>query len=211
MLLRAAAATALLIATGAENPACRLSASTLPRCDLSPPDPHPHSGPWLMAAGVRSFKYETMYGWHASMANFTNVAQSSSLHEILQFHNDTGRPGILELQGVFFAAAPKPMRGQVVKPSGLADFTAMLPTLRPLIQQKIIIGFMLGDEIVWNNARPPALPRPTHPTPDPRHRRAGVVGGPELDGGIDQGAVPGALPVLQRGRRASLGQLQHQP
>ena len=64
---------------------------------------------------MRSFKYETMYGWHASMANFTNVAQSSSLHEILQFHNDTGRPGILELQGVFFAAAPKPMRGQVVK------------------------------------------------------------------------------------------------
>ena len=124
---------------------------------------------------MRSFKYETMYGWHASMANFTNVAQSSSLHEILQFHNDTGRPGILELQGVFFAAAPKPMRGQVVKPSGLADFTAMLPTLRPLIQQKIIIGFMLGDEIVWNNARP----QPCHPTctlnpphPDPRHRRA---------------------------------------
>ena len=107
---------------------------------------------------MRSFKYETMYGWHAAMANFTNVAQSSSLHEILQFHNDTGRPGILELQGVFFAAAPKPRRGQVVKPSGLADFTAMLPTLRPLIQQKILIGFMLGDEIVWNNARPPPHP-----------------------------------------------------
>ena len=164
MLLRAAAATALLIATGAENPACRLSASTLPRCDPCPhPTLAPRDGLLLMAAGVRSFKYETMYGWHASMANFTNVAQSSSLHEILQFHNDTGRPGILELQGVFFAAAPKPMRGQVVKPSGLADFTAMLPTLRPLIQQKIIIGFMLGDEIVWNNARPPALPRPTYP------------------------------------------------
>ena len=161
---------------------------------------------------MRSFKDETMYGWHASMANFTNVAQSSSLHEILQFHNDTGRPGILELQGVFFAAAPKPMRGQVVKPSGLADFTAMLPTLRPLIQQKIIIGFMLGDEIVWNNARPPALLRPTQPRLTPvTVAHAGVVGGPELDGGIDQGAVPGALPVLQRGRRASLGQLQHQP
>ena len=169
-----------------------------------------------MVAGVRSFKYETMYGWHASMANFTNVAQSSSLHEILQFHNDTGRPGILELQGVFFAAAPKPMRGQVVKPSGLADFTAMLPTLRPLIQQKIIIGFMLGDEIVWNNARPQPCPTCTLTKPTPRLTpvtvgHAGVVGGPELYGGIDQGAVPGALPVLQRGRRAALGQLQHQP
>eukprot|EP01052_Picozoa_sp_SAG31_P014702 SAG31_NODE_922_length_10976_cov_8.838742_10_plen_317_part_00 len=113
------------------NQACRLKASALPR-----------------------FRYETMYGWHASMANFTPQSQSSSITEIVDFHNATRRPGILELQGVFFQDMKKShptLRGQMVKPTAIADWEALLPKIKPLIAQKIIIGFMLGDEIVWNN------------------------------------------------------------
>jgi hypothetical protein len=101
-----------------------------------------------------SFKYETMYGWHIYSGNFTPQSQSGSVVEIETFYNITGRPGILELQSVFFTkmnatgANGKPLRGQMLKPTATADWEALLPILLPLIERKVIVGFMLGDEIV---------------------------------------------------------------
>ena len=60
----------------------------------------------------------------------------------------TGRPGILELEHVFFQdmkLTHPHLRGETLRPSGLADWAAMQPQLEPLVKQKIIIGFMLGD------------------------------------------------------------------
>ena len=96
------------------------------------------------------FKWETFYGWHPSDGNFTNIAQSPSPKGLVEFYNETGKPGILELEGVFFTGAAKPLRGMVMKPGGAEAWKAMIPTLQPLVDQKIIVGFMLGDEIVWN-------------------------------------------------------------
>ena len=112
---------------GAQNAACRLAKSTLTR-----------------------FKYETFYGWHPSNGNFTNVGQSPEPKGLEEFYNATGKPGIMELESVFFTAAVKPLRGMVMKPGGAADWKALIPTIKPLVDKKIIIGFMLGDEIVWN-------------------------------------------------------------
>jgi hypothetical protein len=55
----------------AENPACKLAASTLPR-----------------------FKYLRTYGWHKKQAPWTNVAQSQSLEQIEAFYNETKAPGM---------------------------------------------------------------------------------------------------------------------
>ena len=43
------------------------------------------------------------------------------------------------------------MRGLMPKPSALADWHALLPRIQPLVEKKVIVGFMLGDELVWNN------------------------------------------------------------
>jgi hypothetical protein len=37
------------------------------------------------------------------------------------------------------------------KPTALADWHALLPRIQPLVEKKVIVGFMLGDELVWNN------------------------------------------------------------
>jgi hypothetical protein len=65
---------ALPLAMG-ENPECMLATATLPR-----------------------FKYETTYGWHAALANFTNVGQSSSLDSLVAFYNATQRPGTVDVR-----------------------------------------------------------------------------------------------------------------
>ena len=114
----------VLISGGvAENPACRLAASTLPR-----------------------FKYETFYGWHPSNGNFTNVGQSPEAKGLQEFHTETGKPGIMELESVFFTGATKPLRGMVMKRGGAAAWKALAQTIKPLVDKKIIIGFMLGGE-----------------------------------------------------------------
>ena len=139
----------------AANPECRLAAATLPR-----------------------FKYETFYGWHATNGNFTNVGQSPSAKGLEEFFNATGKPGILELEGVFFTPATKPLRGMVMNPGATAAWKTLAAEIKPLVEKKgatrpacrqcwqqlwpapfltpfhvvavVIIGFMLGDEIVWN-------------------------------------------------------------
>ena len=136
--LRRLVALAMLSSTGtgvqADNPACRLAEATLGR-----------------------FKTETTYGWHAQGANFTNVGQSSSLTALVEFYNATKRPGVLELQGVFFGADPnathngKKMRGNFLLKDASERWAALLPKIKPLIEKKILVGFMLGDELVWNN------------------------------------------------------------
>ena len=126
-----AAAASCSTARGATaNPACRLATASLPR-----------------------FKTETFYGWHAKMANFTNVGQSSSVEQLVAFYNATKRPGVLELQGVFFGRTPsnanatnpktgKKMRGNWLLPDAKERWAALLPTIRPLIEKKILAGFM---------------------------------------------------------------------
>ena len=98
----------------------------------------------------RRSRYETFYGWHSSDGNFTNVGQSPIPKGLEEFYNATGKPGILELEGVFFTAATKPLRGMVMKPGGAAAWKTLAAEIKPLVEKKVIIGFMLGDEIVWN-------------------------------------------------------------
>lgn len=92
-----------------------------------------------------------MYGWHSQLANFTPQSQSASLEMIVDYYNATGRPGILELEGVFFQdikVAHPNLRGLMLKPTAVQDWQELLPTLRPLVQKQIVVGFMLGDELV---------------------------------------------------------------
>jgi hypothetical protein len=120
-----------LVVTLAQDPVCNLAPDTLLR-----------------------FKYETFYGWHASEGNFTNIGQSSSPKELTAFYNQTGRPGMLEVQKIFFQDIKiqhPTLRGLMVNPTGIANWEAMQPMVRGLVDQGIIIGFMLGDELVYNN------------------------------------------------------------
>ena len=55
---------------------------------------------------------------------------------LAEFYNETGKPGILELEGVFFTAAPKPLRGMVMKPGGAAAWKALAAEIQPLVQSK---------------------------------------------------------------------------
>ena len=143
MALLAAAAVAPLAAAppaaAVENLACKLAAAALPR-----------------------FKYLTTYGWHEKQAPWTNVAQSQSLEQIAAFYNETKNPGILEISGFFFEAmsnatvptgphAGQKMRGQKLMSDWEAQWAKLVPQLKPLIEKKILVGFMLGDELVWNN------------------------------------------------------------
>ena len=144
LLLAAAAAAACsasahLSAAVDENAACKLAESALPR-----------------------FKYLTTYGWHEQLAPWTNVGQSQSLEQIVAFYNETKGAGILEVSGVFFeeivnATVPtgshkgKKMRGQHMRPDWEASWAKLVPQLKPLIEKKVLAGFMLGDELVWNN------------------------------------------------------------
>jgi len=143
MALLAAAAVAPLAAAppaaAVENLACNLAAAALPR-----------------------FKYLTTYGWHEKQAPWTNVAQSQSLEQIAAFYNETKNPGILEISGFFFEAmsnatvptgphAGQKMRGQKLMSDWEAQWAKLVPQLKPLIEKKILVGFMLGDELVWNN------------------------------------------------------------
>ena len=86
-----------------------------------------------------------MYGWSAKMANFTNVGQSSSMKELVEFYNATGRPAVLELQGVFFTNMNathdgKKMKGQMLRPDGQEVWAKMLPQIKQLIGEKILVG-----------------------------------------------------------------------
>ena len=94
---------------------------------------------------IGRIRYETFYGWHASNGNFTNVGQSPSPKGLEEFYNETGKRGILELEGVFFTAAAKPLRGMVMKPGGAAAWKTLAAEIKPLVEKKVIIGFMLGD------------------------------------------------------------------
>ena len=55
---------------------------------------------------------------------------------LAEFYNETGKPGILELEGVFFTAAPKPLRGMVMKPGGAAAWKALAAEIQPLVESK---------------------------------------------------------------------------
>jgi hypothetical protein len=64
--------------------------------------------------------------------------------------------GILELEGTFFAPTNatrngKKMRGLMMRPDGEQAWAKLLPQVRALVKQKILVGFMLADEPVWNN------------------------------------------------------------
>ena len=106
------------------------------RCLTRWPDV-PSAPPYLPGtAHPCSFKYETFYGWHPSDGNFTNVGQSPVPKGLAEFYNETGKPGILELEGVFFTAAPKPLRGMVMKPGGAAAWKALAAEIQPLVESK---------------------------------------------------------------------------
>ena len=106
------------------------------RCLTRWPDV-PSAPPYLPGtAHPCSFKYETFYGWHPSDGNFTNVGQSPVPKGLAEFYNETGKPGILELEGVFFTAAPKPLRGMVMKPGGAAAWKALAAEIQPLVENK---------------------------------------------------------------------------
>jgi hypothetical protein len=43
----------------------------------------------------------------------------------------------------------------VIKPGGAGPtaWKALIPSLKPLVEKKVIVGFDLGDEIVWNGVK----------------------------------------------------------
>ena len=130
----------------------------------------------------------------------------------------TGRPGILELEHVFFQdmkLTHPHLRGETLRPSGLADWAAMQPQLEPLVKQKIIIGFMLGDGGC-------AAPAPRSSRWQKLARVLIVItlsccsrdcveqyqlGGPERHGYCCQVCAPRGVCVVQRRWRATLGKL----
>eukprot|EP00040_Diaphanoeca_grandis_P015028 m.76471 g.76471 ORF g.76471 m.76471 type:complete len:143 (-) comp24899_c1_seq1:923-1351(-) len=43
------------------------------------------------------------------------------------------------------------LRGLAMKPTAMKDWAAMVEEIKPLVDRGIIKGFMLGDELIWNN------------------------------------------------------------
>ena len=110
----------------------------------------------LPAAALHRFKYETFYAWHlADGGNWTNVGQSLSLELLQEFHAATGRPSLLEVQSLFFRPmhdVNASLQGLTIRPDwqeAWANFSTS--HVAPMVARGVVTGFMLGDELVWNN------------------------------------------------------------
>ena len=108
----------------------------------------------LPPAALRWFKYVTFYSWHIEEGNWTTLGQSQVVKELTEFHNLTGRAGLLEVSQVFFQpmkVVDPTLRGLAPRPDGLERWQALVPLIRTAVGQGSISGFFLGDELVWNN------------------------------------------------------------
>ena len=92
------------------------------------------------------------FGWHRQGGNFTNVAKTSSLKLLTEWHEQTGKSGFLELQSVFFKDTDIPgAKGLAIRGDWSEAWSHTLSELRPLVESGAVIGVHLGDELVWNN------------------------------------------------------------
>lgn len=99
---------------------------------------------------LRRLTYLTFFGWNAANGSFTNVAQSSSLEVLERFFNETGRPGILELQNIFFERTQAVgMRGLELRTDYRSRWAVAASNIRA-VDPRVVVGFQLGDELVWN-------------------------------------------------------------
>lgn len=100
------------------------------------------------------FQWLTFYAWHASNGNWTNMGQSSSLTELAEFHAATGRPSIVEISDVFFQSmndVNPQLKGLSWRADALERWNSMVPQIQVLVSSGAVMGFNLGDELVWNN------------------------------------------------------------
>lgn len=105
----------------------------------------------LQSSTLNRFSLATGYGWHLSNGNWSNVGQSSSLAELFAYHNLTGRPSLLELESVFFSTMPPPLKGLTMRSDAFDRWQQTAVAVAPAVQAGVVHGFMLGDELVWNN------------------------------------------------------------
>jgi hypothetical protein len=109
--------------------------------------------PASVVASAR-FRYLTFYAWHFSIGNWTTLGESQSIQELAAFHIATGRGGMLELQQVFFEPMSNidpTLRGLALRADSEERWKALVPAIVEAVQQGIVIGLFLGDELVWNN------------------------------------------------------------
>ena len=123
---------------------------------------------------LERFRHITFYSWHTRTGNWSQIGQASDYQELIEFHTMTGRSSMLEAQSIFFKPIPAnagkgpnghPLRGLTIREDWKEKWMAVVNTLTNasvngkgnLIQMGIIKGFMLGDELMWNNITWPQL------------------------------------------------------
>jgi len=97
---------------------------------------------------------------HIATSHAAHILQPKPTTDAFMFRSDVAthihqpKPTTDAGHKVFFQSIqlvhPK-LRGLMPRPSALADWHALLPRIQPLVEKKVIVGFMLGDELVWNN------------------------------------------------------------
>lgn len=105
----------------------------------------------LQPITLNRFSIATGYGWHLADGNWSNVGQSSALTELVNYHKLTGRSSLLELESIFFSTMPPPLKGLTMRPDAFERWKQTASAVAPAVQSGIVTGFMLGDELVWNN------------------------------------------------------------
>ena len=138
--------------------------------------PHyrPRDNCLLRESTLERFTHATFYSWHPAR-NATNprqwekkqwaqMGQESVISDLVRWHNVTGRSSMLEIQGFLFEPIPpnkshisphtgRPIHGFQVRADWVASWDEVVAQLRAerLVERGVITGFMLGDEMVWNN------------------------------------------------------------
>ena len=105
-------------------------------------------------SALSRFQFETFYSWHTAVGNWTNVGQASDWQELVTYYNLTGRGSIFELYTVFWESMKVKhphLQGLTIRSDWRARWNHTANLISKFVEQGVIIGFMLGDELVWNN------------------------------------------------------------
>lgn len=116
----------------------------------------------LLAAGIahstQSRASPLLFGYYSAdlsqTASYSNVYQASTLAEAAAAYAQYGVPSLLLVYDAFFRGAPNRM---VLSPTWQADWAALSAAAAPFVANKTLLGFNLGDELVWNCLAPANL------------------------------------------------------
>ena len=89
----------------------------------------------------------------SSTSSFSNLFQADTISEA-QYAKSVGQKSLLLVYDAFFTSVPNRM---ILRPDWSSSWTALAAEALPLVTSGVVLGFNLGDELVWNCLDPSNL------------------------------------------------------